>query len=109
MIRGHKIERRIDIKKFMDIIKNIDEAHIYTTDHTFFRLNESQRKLFKEKVIKEFILKQSPALVGIQYNKCYAVFYKYGKDLLRITLDIQPNNINIVTFYVVDYQQMPRI
>ena len=109
MIKGHKIERKIETKDFTDIIKNLSEDCINTTDHTFFRLNEKQRKVFKEEVIKGVILKEIPILVGIQYNNCYAVFYKYGKETLRITLEVCPNKINIVTFYIIDNQQIPKI
>ena len=109
MIKGHKIERKIEIADFLAIIKNLDKENIFTTDHTFFRLNEKQRKFFKEEVIKELIITGIPILVGIQYNTCYAVFYKYDNDTLRVTLDVCPNKIDIVTFYIVDSQQIPRI
>jgi len=109
MIKGHKIEKKIEIKDFLDIIKDLSEEDINTTDHTFFRLNKKQRKIFKEKVINEFILGDTPILVGMQFNGCYAVFYKYQKDTLRVTLDVQPNKINVVTFYIIDNEQIPII
>jgi hypothetical protein len=109
MIKGHKIERKIEINDFLDMTKSFNEQNIITTDHTFFRLNEKQRKIFKEKVIKEYILSEIPILVGIQFNGCYAVFYKYGKDTLKVLLDIQPTKTNIVTFYIIDNNQIPKI
>ncbi len=110
MIKGHKIERKIEIAEFLEHVKELNKSDINTTDHTFFRLNQKQRKVFKEGVIKELILHKSPLLVGIQYNGCYAVFYPYDKETLRVTLDIQLNNkINIVTFYTIDNRQIPRL
>lgn len=109
MIKGHKIERKIEIKEFIDIVKNFKENDINATNHTFFRLNEQQRKVFKDKLIKEIILNETPILAGIQHNQCYAVFYKYGNDSLRVILELQANKINIVTFYIVDNQQIPKV
>ena len=48
-------------------------------------------------------------LVGLQKNGCYAVFYRYGNDILRVILDMQINKIEIVTFYIIDKKQLPEI
>jgi len=106
MVEGHKIQKRVNINEFLDRLK---ECEIKTTDHTFFRLNKRQRKIFKEKIIKEIILSEDPFLIGIQKNKNYAVFYNYKKDVLKIILDMQFNKINIVTFYIIDKKQVPKI
>ena len=53
MAKGHKIEKRIDIKTFLETIKNYTEEQIITTQHTFFRLDEEERKIFKESMLKE--------------------------------------------------------
>ena len=87
----------------------MDEYHVHTTDHTFFRLNEQQRKVYKEKIIKLLILGQDPVFIGIQYNGNYAVFYKYEKATVRIMMDIQPTHINVVTFYIVDDDKIPHL
>lgn len=110
MIKGHKIEEKISVDKFQDIIKNYTEDQIITTKHTFFRLSEKQRKIFKDTVIKEYITGKNPLLAGIQNNGLYAVFYDYKKgEAIRLILDIQPNKIEIVTFYIVDKEQIPRL
>ncbi len=110
MIKGHRIERKISIDKFLDIIKNYKEEQITTTEHTFFRLNEEERKIFKESMLKEYLTSKVPILVGIQYNLNYAVFYDYGKQkALRIIIDIKPDKIKIVTFYLPEKSEMPRI
>ncbi|MBI2652196.1 hypothetical protein HYX00_01915 [Candidatus Woesearchaeota archaeon] len=110
MIKGHRIERKISVDKFLDIIKSYTEEQIITTEHTFFRLNEEERKIFKESVLKEYLTSKVPILVGIQYNLNYAVFYDYDKQkALRIIIDIKPDKIKIVTFYLPEKSEMPRI
>lgn len=110
MIKGHKIENKISIGKFLDIVKNYTEEQIITTDHTFFRLAEKQRKIFKDIVIRDHLLGKDPILVGMQYNGNYAVFYDYSKsEALRLILDIQPNKIEIVSFYIISKNDIPRI
>ena len=110
MIKGHRIERKISIDKFLDIIKNYKEEQVITTQHTFFRLAEKQRKVFKDILIRDYLLIKSPLLVGIQHNQLYAVFYDYGKnEALKLILDIQPNKIEIVTFHIISKEQIPRI
>ncbi|MBS3114883.1 hypothetical protein J4448_07325 [Candidatus Woesearchaeota archaeon] len=110
MVKGHKIEKKVEVEAFLDIIQNYTKDQINTTDHTFFRLSEKQRKIFKDEVLKEYLLAKTPILVGIQFNGNYAVFYDYSKnEVLRLMLDIQSNKIEIVTFYLPDKTQMPRL
>lgn len=110
MVKGHKIEKKISIGKFLDIIKNYSNEQIITTEHTFFRLNEEERKIFKESMLEEYLTSKVPILVGIQCNFNYAVFYDYSKQkALRIIIDIKPDKIKIVTFYLPEKSEMPRI
>ena len=110
MTKGHRIEKRIEVKTFLETIKNYNEEQIETTQHTFFRLNEEERKIFKESVLKEYLTTRIPILVGIQFNGNYAVFYDYSKnEALRLILDIQPNKIEIVTFYIIEKNEIPRL
>ncbi len=110
MIRGHRIEKREDIRKFLQTIGYYTEDNIYCTQHTFFRLSEKQRKVFKCENLKEFLLEKQPILVGIQYNNSYTAFYDYKENkVIRIILDIKPKEIQIVTFYIIDKKQLPRI
>ena len=110
MTKGHKIEKKVEVKAFLDTLKSYTKDQINTTDHTYFRLSEKQRKIFKDEVLKEYLLAKIPILVGIQFNGNYAVFYDYSKnEVLRLMLDIQPNKIVIVTFYQPDKTQVPRL
>ena len=106
---GNKIEKRVDVNEFTPFIQDYTEQEIHITDHALFRLQENERKIFKEKLIKEFILGDTPFLAGIQENGNYALFYEYGKDVLKLIVDIQKTHINIVTFYIIDKKQLPRI
>jgi hypothetical protein len=45
MVDGHKIKKRIEINKFLEQIREYDKGDVETTEHTFFRLNEKQRKI----------------------------------------------------------------
>jgi hypothetical protein len=59
--------------------------------------------------LKQILLKDSPFLVGIQYNKNYAVFYKYQNRNLKIILNVNNRKIKIVTFYFIQEWQIPKI
>ena len=109
VVKGHRIEKEIKIEEFIELIGNYSKSNINCTHHAFFRLSEKQRKLFKCEDIKEYLLGKKPILVGIQYNKNYAVFYKNGENIIRIMLDVAPKRIDVVTFYFIDKKQIPTV
>lgn len=110
MIKGHKIEKEIKLYKFLNIISNYSPDQIKCTSHTFFRLNEEQRKLFKCEELKVFLLEKEPIFAGLQYNNNYAVFYAYKENLaIRLILDISLKEIQIVTFYMIEKKDIPLI
>ena len=110
MIKGHQIERKEEVETFLARVKYFQNNDIECTGHTFFRLSEKQRKLFKCEHIKEIILHSVPLLVGIQYNSNYAVFYDFKQNMaLKIILEIMPTKIEIVTFMILDKNQIPKL
>ncbi len=110
MVKGHRIKRKVELNNFSNMMENYSKKNIICTDHTFFRLSEKQRKVFKCEKIREYLFHEIPHFVGIQHNECYAVIYKYEKKkFIRIMLDIIPDKINVVTFYVIDDYQLPKI
>lgn len=110
MIKGHRIERKIEVKDFLDIISGFKEEDILTTEHTFFRLSQKQRKIFKDKIIKDYLCGANPVFVGVQYNGNYAVFYDYDKNnAARVMIDIQAGKVYVVTFYLVGKEKIPRM
>jgi len=107
MVYGNIIVRKVEIKDFLNLIRDYKAEQIECTEHTFFRLSDAQRKILKCEKLKEYILYEEPILVGIQKNGNHAVFYKHEKKVMRMIIDIQHQKINIVTFYFTN--QLPRI
>ena len=101
------IVKKIEINEFLEIIKDYKSEQIECTGHTFFRLSEGQRKIFKCEKLKEFILYEEPIFVGLQENGNHAIYYKHDKKTMRMILDLQYQKINIVSFYFTN--QLPRI
>lgn len=110
VVIGHRIEQKIEVEEFLNLIESYDRGSIEYTKHTFFRLSEKQRKIFKDENISDYILERKPILVGIQHNGNYALFYDYKEnEVIRIILDISPKKIGVVTFYIIDKKQVPII
>ena len=110
MVDGHRIEKRIDVDTFQNIMKNYTEKTIECSNHAFFRLNEKQRKIIKCDNLKKYLLNEIPIFAGIQYNKCHSAFYKYeNKRFIRLVIEITLAKIDIVTFYIIDDNQLPKL
>ncbi len=109
MFKETKIKKKVDIKEFLDFLKNYNKENIECTSHTFFRLSEKQREIFTCDELKRIFLKESPFLVGVQYNENYAAFYKYQDKNLKIIVVMGDRKIKIVTFYFIEEWQIPKI
>ena len=109
MVEGHKIKKKVEIEVFLEYLDEYNEENLESTAHTFFRFSEKQRKIYNESFIKELIFNQRPFLIGVQNNGLWAVFYKRENNIYRIILDMQPNKIYIVTFYIIDSIQIPKV
>lgn len=110
MINGHKIKSLEDVPKFMERIRGYSYKDIECTPHTFFRLGQKQRELFKCEQIKQYILEETPIFAGVQNNGNFTAFYKYkDQKYIRIIIDIKSDKINVVTFYVLEKTQMPAV
>lgn len=109
-MNSHKIKELVDTREFVESIRNYNPEDVICTKHTFFRLSEKQKERFTCETIREYLFEAIPVLVGIQYNGCYAVFYKYIEQrIIRIIIDIKLDKIYVVTFYVIERSQMPVI
>ena len=104
-----QIKKKINPEEFAKFLLNYQPAQIECTPHTFFRLNQKQRKIFTCKELKRILINEKPFLAGIQHNKNYAIFYKYQNKNLRMILKITNGKINIVTFYFIKEWQIPKI
>ena len=111
MVYGNRINKKIEVEEFLETIKEYSKEQIECTNHVFFRLSEKQRENFTCETIKEYLFHKTPFLVGVQENGNYAIFYRYKKKkFLRIIADITIiRKINIVTFYLIDESQIPKI
>jgi hypothetical protein len=109
MLNETKIEKKVKVKDFVGFIKEYKEKDIECTDHTFFRFSDKQRKKFTCAELKRVLLHEEPFLVGVQYNKNYAVFYKYSNRNLKIIANLSNNKVKIVTIYFIAEWQIPII
>ncbi|MEW5955950.1 MAG: hypothetical protein AB1626_05460 [Candidatus Micrarchaeota archaeon] len=110
MLKGHRIERFEDVDEFLEGLKNLREADVECTPHTFFRLSEKQRKLFTEGELKHLLFCERPLRVGIQCNGNHALYYKH-KDkstVIKVIVSFKPAAASIITFYVLDISELPR-
>jgi len=71
----NKIKKKVEVKEFLDFLKDYSSENIECTQHPFFRLSEKQRKIFTCDELKRILTKETPFLVGLQNNDNYAVFY----------------------------------
>lgn len=108
MVEGHKIQEKVEIEVFLEIIKNLKPEDIEVRDHAVFRVKRAERKAFKDK-LTDTLLHENPVLVGIQRNGNHAVYYKQESEHLKMILDVQPKSITIVTAYKIDHKQVPRL
>lgn len=111
MLSEHNRRGKLSINEFIDLINKYKE-NIETTDHTFFRLSEKQRKIYDEQKLKDYLFNKKPLEIWIQENDNYTAFYELETDKnkrLKIILSLHPNKIYIVTFYILNIQQMQEL
>jgi hypothetical protein len=109
MFDDTRIKEKVPVAVFLERIKKSKPENIECTKHTFFRLSEKQRMIYESGKLKEIILKETPFLVGIQYNECYAIFYRHENKILKVIVVFATPKINIVTFYFIKEEQIPKI
>ena len=95
-----RIIKEINYFEFKELISNYK---IKVNSHAYFRLNEMQRKIYKDDVLIDILTKEKPTLIGIQQNKNYAIFFARKEGYLRIIFNINLSNIEIITFYIIDH------
>jgi hypothetical protein len=106
MISEHSRIGKMSLKEFSEKIEKC-KGNIETTAHTFFRLSEKQRKVYDEKVLKDLLLNKNPLEIWEQENNHLAAFYDFeNKRILKIILRFSSNKVYIVTFYILNKEQM---
>lgn len=107
MLDEHKKIGKMSKKEFLDKISKVKEENIEVTSHALFRLSEKQRKIYEGDRLKKIILTQGPLEIVEEKNSNLAVFYPYEKNyVLKMLLKLNTNSIYIVTFYILNKQQM---
>ena len=109
MFEETKIKKKVEIAEFIGFIKKYKPEQIECASHTFFRLSEKQRKIYTCDELRKILTQETPFLVGFQYNKNYAVFYKYKNKNLKMIIAFNDRKIKIVTFYFIEEWQIPKI
>lgn len=109
MFENTKIKKKVAVQSFLGFIKDYKNEEIECTPHTFTRLSEKQRKIYTCKELKRILMQEKPFLVGHQYNKNYAAFYKYNNKNLKIIVILNNRKVKIVTFYFIEEWQIPKI
>lgn len=75
---------------------------IQLTAHSLSHLFQAKRDFFKANDLLELLNSQTPVLVGLQRNGCFACFYSLNGHFIRVILDLSGDFGIIVTFYIVD-------
>lgn len=96
-----KITESISYSKFKEILEEY-KSKIHISPHALEHLSISQRKLFKEEVLINTLLKEKPAGIGLQRNGRYAVFFRKDNYYLRIICTIKKHKFEIITFLNTD-------
>lgn len=109
MFEDTKIKEKVSISLFLERIKKIKPEKIECTKHTFFRLSEKQRAIYTSDELRKILVEELPFLVGIQHNERHAIFYRYKGKILKMIVVFTSTKINIVTFYFIKEEQIPKI
>ena len=101
-----RIIREVSYFEFRELIERF-KGKIKVNSHAYFRLNEQQRKVYKDEALIGLLTEEKPAFSGIQGNKNYAAFFRKKQGYLRLLFKVTKENIEIVTFYITDH--LPKI
>ncbi len=97
-----RIVKKIDYFEYKNLIERYKNK-IEINPHAYFRLNQAQRKVYKDGHLMSILKEEQPNLIGIQQNGRYAAFFKRKEGYLRIIFQIKKNNnIEIITFFITD-------
>ncbi len=91
------IIKQLNTEEYKQLIKNIQ-----ISPHARFRIDEGQRKVYKDEYLIETLEKEQPELAGIQENGRYAAFFRRKEGYLRIIFTATPEKTEIVTFFITE-------
>lgn len=101
-----RIIKEVDYFEYRRLVDRFKDK-IKINPHAYFRLNEMQRKVYKDEALIELLTEEKPAFIGIQKNQNYAAFFSKKKGYLRLMFNATKTNIETVTFHITD--NIPKI
>ena len=96
-----RILKEVDYCEYKELIDKF-KGKIRVSSHAHFRLNEMQRKVYKEEALINLLTEEKPAFIGIQKNQNYATFFSKKQGYLRLMFKTTKDNIEVVTFYITE-------
>lgn len=97
-----RIIKKVDYFEYKSLIERYKNK-IEINPHSYFRLNQAQRKVYKNGHLINMLKEEKPSLIGIQQNERYAAFFRRKEGFLRIIFQINKDkNIEIITFFITD-------
>ena len=91
-------------EEFKDLL---DGLLIEVSPHALDHLSEGQRKVFKERELKDMILKENPRKTYLQENFRYSAYFRRSDGFRRLIIELDNNKAVIVTF--TDTHELPKI
>ncbi|MBI4980173.1 hypothetical protein HZC30_01280 [Candidatus Woesearchaeota archaeon] len=88
--------------EFSELI-NKYKSKIKVSPHAYFRLSETQRKVYKDDSLIRILSEDKPIFVGIQQNGNYAAFFSKKQGYMRLIFKVTEEHIEIITFYITDH------
>ncbi len=70
-----------------DFKEMVESSVLIVSEHALDRLNEGQRKVFKEEQLYRVIKTESPEGIGLQENGRISAFYRRKHGYLRVILE----------------------
>lgn len=79
------------------------KGKIRINPHAYFRLNEMQRKIYKDETLIEILSGEKPIFIGVQQNNNYAAFFSRKLGYMRLIFKVTEKEIEIITFYITEH------
>lgn len=106
MIHGNRVIKNVEIADFKAIL-DAHHGNVFISSHALDHLSNAQRHVFSPETLKDMLLTQNPAGVGIQGNGNYSAFFRLKDGYRRIILKNTQKKLEIVTFMNTD--SMPNL
>lgn len=96
-----RIVKEVPVAEVQEIIAQY-EKNIVVNSHATDHVSDCQRRIFNPDELIRPLLRETPAGVGLQANRRYAVFYRRKYGFLRIIFEIKDVKLEITTFLNTD-------